>query len=323
MDRRNPAAHAPTLASALAFLAIAVAIWIALVAGAERLACRNGHTNPLFKVESAGPAYDWVILGASHAMPLDFDDFNGEMQRETGLRILNLAGPGVGPLYNRFVLEHFLAGRTTRNVLYVVDAFAFRSPAWNEDRFSDPGLLARTPLDAALATRLAAYVRDERVDVRALLAYATGFALLNDRTRFAVDRWEGEAQFDRVFRPSASAERKRVDYLYPPVGDEAALRDRYLSTLGRLVKLARAKGATVTLAKFPLPPRFRALLPGEAEFDAAIAGFAAAHAVPFRDFTAAIGDGAFYADTDHLNRAGVRKLFQGNLRQLLMPPAAP
>ena len=53
--------------------------------------------------------FDWVILGASHAMPLDFADFNAQMQHETGLQIINLASPGTGPLYNRFVLEHFCA----------------------------------------------------------------------------------------------------------------------------------------------------------------------------------------------------------------------
>jgi hypothetical protein len=33
---------------------------------------RNGHSNPLFKIATAEvKAFDWVILGASHAMPLE------------------------------------------------------------------------------------------------------------------------------------------------------------------------------------------------------------------------------------------------------------
>jgi hypothetical protein len=80
---------------------------------------------------------DWVILGASHAMPLDFADFNAQMERETRLRILNLAAPDAGPLYNRFVLEDFLRAHRARNLLYVVDSFAFYSRTWNEDRFAD------------------------------------------------------------------------------------------------------------------------------------------------------------------------------------------
>ena len=102
--------------------------------------------------------YDWVILGASHAMPLDFADFNALMQRETGLRIINLAAHGTGPLYNRFVFEHFLRANRTRNLLYVVDSFAFTARAWNEDRFGDAKLIRGTPFEPALARHLGDYV---------------------------------------------------------------------------------------------------------------------------------------------------------------------
>src|ERR1035441_359644 len=112
--------------SALLFVAIGLMIYAGLSFATERLLLRNGHSNPFFKIATAeANDYDWVILGASHAMPLDFGDFNALMQRETGLRILNLAAQGTGPLYNRFVLEHFLRAHRTRNLLYVVDAFAF------------------------------------------------------------------------------------------------------------------------------------------------------------------------------------------------------
>ena len=115
----------PTVPSVIAFLAVGLAIYPALYTGAEWLVVRNGHMNPVYKVDTARPSYDWVILGASHAMPLDFDDANAEIENATGQKILNLAGPGAGPLYNRFVLEHFLTTRRTRSVLYVVDSFAF------------------------------------------------------------------------------------------------------------------------------------------------------------------------------------------------------
>ncbi len=321
MNRADTFRSAPTLPSALAFVAIGLAIYAALAIGAEWLLWRNGHMNPLYKVDRADSEYDWIILGASHAMPLDFDDFNDEMEDATGLRILNLAGPGMGPLYNRFVLEHFLTTRRARNVLYVVDSFAFRSPLWNEDRLSDPGLVGRTPFSIALAARLASYVRRENVDARALLDYATGFSKLNDRERFAVDRWEGEAQFDRTFRPSATADRKRVEYLYPPVASTDAQQERYFSTLAELVKSAKAAGATVMLAKFPLPSRFRELLPKEADFDARLVKFASRHSASLHDFASAIEGREFYADTDHLNRAGVRKLFEDHLRRVLVAPS--
>ena len=313
--------RAPTVSSVIAFLAVGLAIYAALYAGAEWLVARNGHMNPVYKVETAGLSYDWVILGASHAMPLDFDDANAEIETATGRKILNLAGPGTGPLYNRFVLEHLLTTRRTSNVLYVVDSFAFRSPFWNEERLADAGLLAHTPLSVSVARRLAAYVQSENVDLRALLDYATGFSKLNDRERFETDQWDGEAQFDRVFRPSATADRRRIDYLYPSVAGATAHQERYFSTLAELVKAARATGAAVTLAKFPLPKRFRELLPNEAEFDTRLARLATELSIPLHDLSSAIEGKDFYADTDHLNRAGVRQLLKDHLRRMLMSPA--
>lgn len=323
MDSAIPIRHAPRLSSSLAFVAIGLAIYAALLGGSEWLVMRYGHMNPIFKIERADADYDWVILGASHAMPLDFDGFNAEMEAATGLRILNLAGPGTGPLYNRFVLEHFLRDHTARNVLYVVDAFAFSSPRWNEERFADEGLLSRTPFSLALAGRMARYVWAEDVDPRAALAYISGFPKLNNRKRFEIDRWQGEVQFDRIFRPSASADRKRIEYLYPPADDEAARQARYLGELAKLIDWAKEAGGTVTLAKFPLPARFRALLPQEAEFDALLAALASRHSVSLLDFSAAVEGNEFYADTDHLNRAGVRRLFIDHLRQVLVPALSP
>ena len=123
--------------SALLFVAIGLLLYAGVFFATERLLMRNGHSNPFFKIATAEVHdYDWVILGASHAMPFDFADFNALMQRETGLRIINLAAQGTGPLYNRFVFEHFLRAHRTRNLLYVVDSFALTSRAWNEDRFS-------------------------------------------------------------------------------------------------------------------------------------------------------------------------------------------
>src|SRR5690606_4431974 len=140
--------------SALLFIAIGLAIYALVYYAAEQLMYRTGKTNPFFKIATVERSeFDWVVLGASHAMPFDFDDFNTFMERETGLQILNLASPGTGPLYNRFVFEHFVNTREARNLLYVVDSFAFYSPAWNEERFADATLLRRTPLKPAIARR--------------------------------------------------------------------------------------------------------------------------------------------------------------------------
>src|SRR5665647_1082025 len=128
--------------SVIAFIGIGLMIYAGVYFVAERLMYRNGHSNPFFKIATSEvKAFDWVILGASHAMPLDFADFNGLMQEQTGLKIINLASPGTGPLYNRFVLEAFLRNHQTKQVLYIADSFAFCSRTWNEDRFGDAKLL--------------------------------------------------------------------------------------------------------------------------------------------------------------------------------------
>mgnify|MGYP000660488966 CR=1 FL=1 len=93
--------------SAMLFLSIGLVLYLALYALAEWLTYRTGDTNPFFKMATAERTeFDWVILGASHAMTLDFADFNDFMEGETGLAILNLATPGTGPLYNQIGRAH-------------------------------------------------------------------------------------------------------------------------------------------------------------------------------------------------------------------------
>ena len=304
--------------SALLFIAIGLAIYAGVYYAAEQLMYRTGHSNPFFKIAIAQDStVDWVILGASHAMPLDFADFNAQMQRETGLRILNLAAPGTGPLYNRFVLEHFLRTHRTRNVLYVVDAFAFYSRTWNEERFADAKLLRCTPFETAIARRLWDYAWDEGVDARAVLDYVTGFSKINNRERFDRDLWEGETQFDRVYRPSASAVKKRIDYLYPDKTSPAVL-ERYLEEFSSLIALARQEGAGVVVVKMPLPPQYRSQLPDEAAFDDAISRLLAARDVRFHDLSQTLSEPRVYFDTDHLNRAGLTEFFARDLKPILV-----
>lgn len=306
--------------SALLFVAIGLLLYAGVFVATERLLLRNGHSNPFFKIATAEARdYDWVILGASHAMPFDFADFNALMQRETGLRILNLAAQGTGPLYNRFAIEHFLRAHHTRNLLYVVDSFAFTSRAWNEDRFADAKLIRGTPFTPALARLMGNYVRRDGVDPRALFDYLSGFSKINNRDRFQRDAWEGEAQFDRVYRSSATAVAQRIAYLYPdaPAPDVFA---RYLRDFASLIEIARQHGIRVIAIKLPVPALFRNRLPDEAAMDAATKRVLADHAVPLHDYSTALDNPNFYFDTDHLNRAGVTELFQRQLKALLASP---
>lgn len=304
--------------SALLFIAIGLALYAGVYCAAERLMVHTGRSNPFFKIATAQDSTaDWVILGASHAMPLDFADFNAQMERETRLKILNLAAPGAGPLYNRFVFEHFLRAHRARNLLYVVDSFAFYSRTWNEERFADAKLLRRTPFEPAIARRLWDYARHEGVDARAVLDYVSGFSKINNRERFQRDVWEGEAQFERAYRPSASAVKKRIDYLFPDKTSQAAL-SRYLEEFSTLIALARKEGVNVVVIKMPVPPQFYSQLPDEAGFDDALSRFLTARGVPFHDFSAKTSEPSLYFDTDHLSRAGLTEFFMRNLKPVLV-----
>ena len=304
--------------SALLFVAIGLAIYALVYYAAEQLMYRTGKSNPFYKIATAErQEFDWIVLGASHAMPLDFDDFNAYMERETGKKILNLAAPGAGPLYNRFVLEHFLEANRAHNVLYVLDSFAFYAPDWNEHRFADAKLLSRTPISWKIARRMAQYSFEEDIDPRAVLNYLSGFAKINNRDRFESDIWEGEKQFDRVYRSSASATRKRIEYLYPAPPSPETL-SKYLAEFVALIDRAEKAGARVTVVKLPVPAQYRRQLPDEEEFDRNISKLLAARDILFRDFSERFDEPRFYFDTDHLNRAGLLAFFDEDLNELLL-----
>ncbi len=304
--------------SALRFVAIGVLLYAALYAGAEWLLYRTGDTNPFYKIATTPERrFDWVILGASHAMPFDFANFNAIMERETGLRILDLATPGNGVLYNRFVLERFLEDHRTANVLYVVDSFAFRSRAWNEDRFADAKLLRRTPLDPSVARRLLAYSVREGVSPLAALDYLSGFSKINNRERFQRDVWEGEAQFERAYRPSASAVKNRIAYLYPDGAADEATFARYLTMFADFVAYTQGRGLRLVVIKTPVPAAYRALLPGEDAFDRIVSSLLRERGVAYLDFSALPYEPRLFFDTDHLNRAGLTDFFTQQLKPIL------
>jgi hypothetical protein len=318
MDTRSPSASFRGLARrAAAFVGLGLVLYALLFAACEQLVLATGHANPLFKVATLqAPAVDWLVLGTSHAMPLDFGDTGQRLERQTGSRIVNLAATGAGPLYSRFVFEQFLREHRTRNVLFAVDSFVFFSRSWNEERFQDAKLLARTPFDRDTAGALWHYVRTEGVSPRAWLDYVTGFSKINNRDRFKPDAWEGEAQFDRSWRPSASAVDKRMKYLYPD-GTRADALARYVGELSQLIAVAARSGAQVVVVKLPTPPQYRSRLPDEAGFDAALAAALARSGVPYRDFSQATPQAQMYFDSDHLNRAGVDEFIARHLGPLL------
>jgi hypothetical protein len=111
-------------------------------------------------------------------------------------------------------------------------------------------------------------------------------------------------------------DRARIAYLYPTDADPA-LRDRYQAEVAGVVRIARAHGAQIAVVKLPLPDRFRALLPDEAAFDAALSQVLEAEGLDLQDHAALVPDPKLYFDTDHLNRAGVTAYLDAGFLALL------
>ncbi|MCR9087790.1 MAG: hypothetical protein NXH97_13715 [Rhodobacteraceae bacterium] len=268
-----------------------------------------------------GTPVDWLVLGASHALPLDFGDVPDRLQSESGQTMLILAEVGAGPVYSAFVLDRALDELTARRVLFVADSFAFASENWNEARFSDRKLLAHMPLEVATARRLASRVTEGKVPVTALADYLTGFSKLNPVDRFPTQGWQGQADFDKTHRTSRHAVSARIAYLYPDGAPDPEIIDTYLAELGGMIDAARRSGAEFLILKPPVPPEFSRALTGEAMFDAALAELAEVRSVPFLDHSAEVADPTLYFDTDHLNRQGVDTYYQDTLRDVFQSDA--
>ena len=297
----------------IVFVILALGLYAGLYAASEALVYRFGEKNRFFAVHGAAEEYDLVMLGASHAMPLDFADMNRRLQDATGLTILNLSIEGAGIIPNRVVYDYFAQRRRARTVLWVLDSFAFYSAKWNEERIADTRLFQRAPFDLDLVRVLAAEPAARPV----LPGYASGFAKINNHDRFKRDVSEAElTRFDRVWRAIPQIDRQRVQYLYPAAPDPATLQ-RYLAEFEKLIDTARARGANVLVVKPPTPRRYRDRLPKEAEFDATIRGLLSAKGVTFEDLSNALAEDRFYYDTDHLNRAGASALIDGPLSTLI------
>jgi hypothetical protein len=304
------------LRSAAAFVAIGVVLYLGLFAVAEWLVYRHGDRNRFFMVRTVpATTFDVVVLGASHAAVFDFGDMNARLEALTGKRILNLSVVGGGIVVNRLLLDYFQTRHRTAAILYVVDSFAFYSREWNEERLEDARLFHRAPFDLALAGLLARSGAAWRVP----LDYVTGFSKINNADRFAPDVPAEASRFDRRYRPIEQLDRQRIDYLYPSEIDERvrATRQRYFSEFEALVAAARERGSRVVLLRPPLPPRTRALIPGEDEFDAAFRDLAARAGAELHDLSGVADDPALYFDSDHLNRTGVLQLYDRHLGGIL------
>lgn len=295
------------------FLVIGALIYGALYLWAEGLVHEHGDRNRFFAIATTPPTtVDTVILGASHAMPLGYADFNSRLETASGSSVMNLSIEGAGVLPNRLVLDYFFRRHQARQVVFFVDSFAFYSRQWNEDRL-DSAMLARAPFDVDLAATLASYPWAQGQ----LLPYLSGFTKINNEDRFAPDRSDAELnKFTKTYRPVPQIDRQRVAYLFPPEISQTAL-DRYLGELESLADLVEAHGATLLLVKPPTPPRYRDALPEEAAFDARLAEIIERRGLTYRDFSTVLEGDENYYDTDHLNSTGVEAFIQAGFADFL------
>jgi hypothetical protein len=302
------------LRKGLLFIAIGLVLYIGLYLISELLVHKYTVRNRFYSVTTAPfSAYDYVILGASHAAVFDYDDMNANLEEMTGARILNLSSLGGGVVPNRLMLDHFLAGHDTKNVVYFVDSFAFYSPEWNEERVQDVELYQKAPLDLALARLLI-----QNPATRAMaLGYVSGFYKINNPDRFKLDISEEEAtRFDKSYRPVKQIDRQRMSYLYPDEID-AEIFQHYLVEFEAMMRDLREQEINIIVIKTPLPERVQDMLPQEQEFDAAIKGILQQHDVNFYDFTSACNDEELFFNTDHLNRTGVLCFYEDHLKEVL------
>jgi hypothetical protein len=302
------------LRTSLRFLLVGMLIYLALYVASEALVYNYAKRNRFFDVKTAPLAeYDYVILGASHAAALDYEDMTPRLEQMTSSKIINLSELGAGVTVNRLLLDYFLVSHRIKTVVYVADSFAFYSQAWNEDRLSDTRLFVRAPFDPSLVQVLLQTPAGRGV----LPDYVLGFSKVNNPDRFAPDINDDERlNFNKTYRPVKQIDQQRLDYLYPKQLDEATFQ-RYLGEFENMLRLLKERNVGVIVVKPPLPTRVYNVLPSEAQFDEALKPVVAKYGARFYDFSLVGNDEKFYFNTDHLNKTGVLNFFETSLKAVL------
>lgn len=300
---------------------IGLVLYVAVLAFVESRVYVHGNRNAFFKVATADvETPQLLIVGASRALPLVYDDMNDVVEQRLGKPVMNLAMQGSGIVPNRLLLDYFLREHGAANVLgvvYVLDAFAFNSPEWNEDRLADARIWQRAPLDPQLVASLWRATREMDVSASTFFNYLTGFTKVNDPSTWnAPDVWPDEEKFDNIYRPTAAQERARITYLYAGEPDEAVIA-RYEEQLRQLAGELAASGVPLLVVSPPLRSAFLSRVPGETESKARLQALLDELGVPFFDFSDdGYGDDHFL-DPDHLNRTGALRFLEEDLVPLI------
>lgn len=309
------------VAKALAAVIIGMLLYGALYAYTEQLVYRYGQRNPFYKVATADPAAEHVvILGASHALPLEFGSKNETLEESVGGPVINLAITGGGVIPNSVHIEYLLerlGPERLGTVIYALDSFAFYSSEWNEARLEDVRLWQRAPLDLALIRTLWRSTSQLGVSQQVFWNYLTGFSKVNDPSSwYTPDLWNDEVKFDDRYRPDTWLDQNRVDFLYPEGANQAAL-ETYLQHFLALIGTLQQHDVNILVMKLPLRSDFYELIPGEAQFDKRISSVLNEQDVPFYNYSVLEFDSELFYDPDHLNREGVSYFLQQYLRPVL------
>ncbi len=251
----------------------------------------------------------WLFLGSSHAevfghCPENVAYIQSMLDDDAGF----LTKRGSGVFQHRLFLEEFYrSGNRARNIVYVLDPWAFYSPHWNETmRFID-----YEPLDASLMWNLAR----SGVASSTLMIYA--------RSKFTRDWYQ-----QRPLPPDSGSCLRKLDHRdtnlvqksvqrFFPDGTSPEHLEKYLEELRRIIVLAQSHGSELTLIS---TPTLLGDLPGADAVRIAIAERFEPNGIPYHDFSNAIKDPALFHDHDHLNDDGVRHLFKTRLASLLVNP---
>jgi len=297
------------LRPAILFTAVGFLLYLGLYVGSEAIAREHAERNRFHVVHSAPhDHYDAVILGASRSAVFDYRDMNSRLETLAGASVMNLSTVGGGVLPNRVLLDYFLSSRTTDQVIYFVDSFAFYSEDWNEERLRDTSLFRKAPLDPSLARLLLG-----RPETRLSgLEYLTGFHKVNNPERFEPDLFQAEgAAFERIYRPVPQIDRQRIAFLYPDdVASASPVLERYLGELEEMMRMVAERGMSFVIVRAPLPERFLEMLEGEEDFSMRLQEVADRNGVAVHDFTRTSNDPDYFYDSDHLNETGVTVFFQ-------------
>lgn len=298
---------------------IGLLIYVAVYVAAEIMVHQSSLKNRLFMINTAPKTeYDYVIVGASHAMPFEFEDMNERLEQFTDASIINLSIEGGGPVPARFLTDYFIADHTPKNVLYMIDSFAFYSDQWNEVRIDDPELISRAPFDLNLLYTLWKYPSTRDL----MPGYLTGFYKINNQERFESDLSDAErSRFTRTYRTNARVDKRRMAFLYPESKSVDTI-DKYIGELGKLASTLEERGINLVAIKTPLPQRVLETLSGEDEFDDKVRSVLGRHGFALHDFTRVANDDAFFYDTDHLNRDGVINFMDTYLGEFLRSESA-